>query len=424
MTRLLTVIVHNWPLKLAAVGLATLLYGGLVLSQSTLEFHGVITVTPVGQPDDTFLLTAVEPVTTVRYFAPSGVRPIATTFEATIDLSGVPAGSGPRLVPIVVTSLDDRITVISSEPDVMTVELDSLTTMTVPVVVEHGTVPDGLELGDTFVEPASVKVSGPTSVVGSVVAARADVAIQASGIDVDQDVRLTPIDQLGDSVSPVDISPPTARVTIPVFTDRQSRTLPVRPVVTGTPAAGFEIASITVVPSVVTVEGDGDQLAALDGIDTEPVSVSGLSSDQTTNAKLDPPTGVVPLDGAGVDITITLRQVTATRTFEAGLRLVGATSEFEYRPSVDRVLLTVGGSVADLDRLTGSTIVADLDVAGLAEGTTDVPVTADLPAGVTLVGASPQTVAVTITAALTPEPSPTATTGPTPTSGATPTGGT
>ncbi len=222
----------------------------------------------------------------------------------------------------------------------------------------------------------------------------------------------------------MDISPPTARVTIPVFTDRQSRSLPVRPVVTGTPAAGFEIASVTVVPSVVTVEGDGDQLAALDGIDTEPVSVSGLSSDQTTNAKLDPPTGVVPLDGAGVDITITLRQVTATRTFEAGLRLVGATSEFEYRPSVDRVLLTVGGSVADLDRLTGSTIVADLDVTGLAEGTTDVPVTADLPAGVTLVGASPQTVAVTITAALTPEPSPTATTGAPPTSGATPSGGT
>ena len=33
-TRLLRLLVHNWPLKLAAVGLATLLYGGLVLSQN------------------------------------------------------------------------------------------------------------------------------------------------------------------------------------------------------------------------------------------------------------------------------------------------------------------------------------------------------------------------------------------------------
>ena len=35
MTRLLNFVLHNWPLKLAAVGLATLLYGGLVLSQTT-----------------------------------------------------------------------------------------------------------------------------------------------------------------------------------------------------------------------------------------------------------------------------------------------------------------------------------------------------------------------------------------------------
>ena len=33
--RILLLLVHNWPLKLAAVGLATLLYGGLVVSQST-----------------------------------------------------------------------------------------------------------------------------------------------------------------------------------------------------------------------------------------------------------------------------------------------------------------------------------------------------------------------------------------------------
>ena len=38
-------IVHNWPLKLAAVGLATLMYGGLAVSQNTQAFSGVI---PVG----------------------------------------------------------------------------------------------------------------------------------------------------------------------------------------------------------------------------------------------------------------------------------------------------------------------------------------------------------------------------------------
>ena len=78
MSRLVGIIVHNWPLKLAAIGLATLLYGGLVLSQSAQTFtEGVIPVQARNQPPDTFLVTTLDPVTEVRYFSPSGARPIA-----------------------------------------------------------------------------------------------------------------------------------------------------------------------------------------------------------------------------------------------------------------------------------------------------------------------------------------------------------
>ena len=48
---------------------------------------------------------------------------------------------------------------------------------------------------------------------------------------------LVPVDQLGNALRAIDVTPPTARVVIPVFSDRQSRTLPVNPVITGTPAA-------------------------------------------------------------------------------------------------------------------------------------------------------------------------------------------
>ncbi len=415
MTRVLGVIVHNWPLKLAAIGLASLLYGGLVLSQSTQTLTGIVPVTVKGQPDDTFLLTPPEPVTSIRYFAPSGVQPIATTFIATIDVSDVTPGGGPQLVPIVVTNLDERITVLGSQPDVMTVELDALETRTVPVVVDRGTVPDGLELGETTVDPAEVEVSGPASIIDLVVAARADVVIQAGGIDIDQDVRLVPVDQLGSAVSPVDVDPATARVQIPVFTDRETRTLPVGPVITGSPAPGFEIASVTVEPAVVTVEGDADDLVALEQVDTAPVSVNGFSADATVTVALATPDGVTPLDRATVDVTITLRPITATRSFEVGIRLVGDDPDLRYAVGVDRVLITVGGSLADLDRLEGATLVADLDVTGLGVGSSDVDVAADLPAGVTLVSANPDTVEVTITAAPEASPTPGATATPTPT---------
>ena len=74
---------------------------------------------------------------------------------------------------------------------------------------------------------------------------------------------------------------------------------------------------------------------------------------------------------------------------------------------MDQVLLTIGGSTADLDRLTGATIVADLDVTGLPAGSsTEVPVTVVLPAGLTLVTSSPATVTVTVVASAIIGPTP------------------
>lgn len=408
MNRVARVIVHNWPLKLAASGLAVLLYAGVVLSQNTQTYTGAIQVQIVGQPTGTVLLSPIPPVTLVRYFAPPDVNPVTGTFIATADLSGVDPRAGTSSVAVTVRSVDPRISVLGSEPAFVSVQLERLVTKMVPVNVSLGPLPSALDLGETTVAPTTVTVSGPESAVAQVAAVRADVVIDPGGIDFDRDVPLIPVNGVGDVVRPIEVSPATARVTIPVFTNRQSRTLPVAPVVTGTPAAGFEIAAVTVEPAVVTVEGDADQLSALTQLDTQPVSVTGASSDVSLAVPLDLPTGVVPLGIESVRVTVTLRPVTATRTFSAGLRLVGARADLTYTLSTDRVLLTIGGSTADLDRLSGETVVADLDVAALTPGTTEVKVTVTLPTGLTLVASSPPTVGVvvTATAAITPSPAP------------------
>lgn len=410
MTRLLGIVVHNWPLKLAAIGLATLLYAGLVLSQGTYTLPPMVLPVQVeNQPKDTYLLSPIPPVTTIRYFAaPDVPQPTAASFTAQVDLSGVDPKAGPQTVPVTVLPIDSRIQVVSFEPSVVRVELDPLETRKVPVVVEHGEVPSGSEIGDTTVVPAEVNVLGPKSIVDTVVSARADVVIQPGGIDINEDVMLVAIDKLGNAVSPVDVDPRTAHVKIPVFTDRKTRTLPVSPVITGTPAAGFEIESVTVTPITVTVEGDADELAALERADTDAVSASGASSDFSRLVGLDLPAGVVPLASDQVTVSVTLRPVTSTRTFEAGVALDGAKSDLTYAVDVQRVLLTIGGSVADLDRLEGATLTATLDVRQLGPGTSEVPVTIDLPAGLTLVSATPPAVRVTIVAPPSPSSSPAA----------------
>jgi YbbR domain-containing protein len=394
--RALRLVVHNWPLKLAAIGLASLLYGGLVLSQSTATLTGVVPVDVVNQPADTFLLETIRPVTEIRYFSPSGVQPISSDFEASVDLSDVEAGAGPRSVPVDLRSVDPRVRVVDFQPKVVTVDLDRLANKDVPVEVDRGQVPSNLQLGTVTTVPTSVQVVGPASVITRVVAARASVIIQPSGIDIDQDVELVPVDSIGDAVAQVKLEPTTARITIPVFSDRQSRTLPVSPQISGSPAAGFELASASVTPRFVTIEGDIDEIGSLTTLETAPISVAGVSSSRTISVGLALPTGVTALDATSVDVAIEVRPITATRTFEAGLRLTGAKPDLAYSTTVDRVLITVGGGLPDLDRLTGSSIVVDVDVAALGPGTTDVPVTADLPSGVTLIVADPAVVPVTV----------------------------
>ena len=88
---------------------------------------------------------------------------------------------------------------------------------------------------------------------------------------------------------------------------------------------------------------------------------------------------------------------------EGGSIVVGARSDLEYALSTDRVLVTIGGSIAELDRLSGTNLVLTLDVGGLAPGTHDVTATANLTTGLTLISASPNPIQVTVS---TPAPSP------------------
>jgi YbbR domain-containing protein len=288
--------------------------------------------------------------------------------------------------------------VLDAQPQRILVTLDTIGQRSVPVRAVLGTIPPGLELGAPILDQASATVTGPESIVSKVAEAWARVAIDPSGIDINRTVDLVAVDAAGEVVIPVDVNPTSVRVRVAVFTDRRTRTIPVSPVVIGTPAAGFEVASITVDPVVVQVEGDANDLANLDQADTVPISVTSISTDLTTTVALQLPDGVQELGATTVTVTIHLRTVTGTRTFSAGLVLIGARSDLVYGLSTDHVLVTIGGSEADLDRLSGAALTLNLDVSGLAVGSHPVTPTANLTTGLSLLGISPSPIVVTITA--------------------------
>jgi YbbR domain-containing protein len=148
------------------------------------------------------------------------------------------------------------------------------------------------------------------------------------------------------------------------------------------------------------------------------VAVFGATSDVTATVALALPSGVSSLGPSTVTVRVRVEPVTQTRTFTAGLRLDGMQDGLEYRPSQDHVLLTLFGSVADLDRLASVPLTVGLSVAGLDPGSHDLTVVPSVPSGVTVALVTPEHVTVVISVpqaspsppeggSTTPSPSPT-----------------
>ncbi len=407
MSRLIAIVVHNWPLKLAAIVLSTLLYAGLVLSQDARTWSNRVPIEPKNLPPNAVLLK-LDPadVTEIRYVAPSDVTVDSSTFTAFVDLAGVDVSSGSTFVKVVVEA-PEQIRVVEVTPSSVRVELDPLKSKTVPIEVDRGEAPSGLEVGEPQLSATTAVVSGPASSVDRVTKAVARVTIQPSGLDVDEEATLIPVDALGVQVTPIDVEPATVQVKIRVGSTAESKTLPINPVVVGTPAAGYDVGSISVEPVTATVQGDADALEPLVKIDTAPVSVSGATADVAATVQLVLPAGVDSLGATSVRVTVGVHAVTATRTFSAGILLAGARDDRTYSLSTDRATVVIGGPVSSLDALDAASFSVTADVAALPPGIArDVPLdVGSLPAGLTVVSISPPTVTVDVQAVASPTPS-------------------
>jgi hypothetical protein len=86
------------------------------------------------------------------------------------------------------------------------------------------------------------------------------------------------------------------------------------------------------------------------------------------------------------------------------MRIVGGRTDLEYRVSVTHALATVGGPVADLERLDAAAFTLLVQVGGLGVGTHQVGLAANLPVGLTLVAVLPEAVTVTVSQFASPNP--------------------
>jgi len=331
------------------------------------------------------------------------------SFRATVDLSGLtpPQDGAPLTVAVKVEALDPQIQVTGWSPTFVSVRLDPVRTRNVPVRVDRGTIPEGLAAGEPQLDVATATVRGPASVVDRVVAAVARVNVDASGVDVDQQVDLTAVDARGDRLSPVDFEPRAVRVRIEVSVAGTTRTVPIVAVLRGTPAIGYALGGIRVDPLSVVIVGPRAVLEGIDRVETAPLDLAGARADVNATVAIVLPEGITLQSGTPTArVSVSIVPLTGSATFTVAVVLAGTSTVLTYGLSTGSTRAVISGQLALLDALDGSSLRAVADVSGLGPGTHTVTLTLAAPTGFAVSPLSPAQVVVTIGSVATPTPTP------------------
>lgn len=321
-------------------------------------------------------------------------------FSATVDLNG--QGEGTYNTTVNVTAKIKDVTVRSVQPGQLVVTVEPIIKKTVPIVAKFaGTAGNDLVPDVPTLVPDKVEVSGAKSIISTLTEATAEVKLNGETATVIQKVTLQAEDASGSVIAGVTFDPAEVDVSVPLVKAGKLKTLGVRPIITGTPKAGYWIDTIQVTPAAVAVTGSMDALNAATEVTTASFDVSNLSDNAQTQVNLVFPSGLTSADNTSkVTLNISVKPSTTTKTTTPQFvyaNLSTALTVTNLSPTGLSALVT--GSAAALASVDGQVKVA-LDLSAYkSAGTYAITITNSmftLPSGVSLVSFLPSAISVTI----------------------------
>jgi YbbR domain-containing protein len=330
--------------------------------------------------------------------------------QAILDLSGLSSGEHELDLQVQINARPVKI--VSILPGSVTFLLEDLSAKTFPVDVSLAGVPAiGYQAGDVNLEAVEVVVAGALSQVQKV--ERARISVNLSGIreNFDQTLRVEVLDQNGQKVDGVTVSPETVHTTIPVSQQGGYRDVAVKVNMQGRVASGYRLTDISVFPPVVTVfASDPNLVSALPGVvETLPLELQSAKEDISTRVALDLPAGISIVGEQTVLVEAGVSPIESSVTLSGEkIDIVNLAEGLTAQVSPATLDVIVSGPLPILDTLTRQDVRVTVDLNGLAAGTYQIAAKVEvLIAEVVVESILPNTMEVVITVADTPVVTPT-----------------
>jgi hypothetical protein len=181
----------------------------------------------------------------------------------------------------------------------------------------------------------------------------------------------------------------------------EQRSLPVRAVVRGQPARGFEASTASVEPQQLAVLAPTSYFADLDAVFTDALDISGATGTVVADVGLaiQRPYVTFP-ERSSVQVTVNVSAVVETRTLDGIPMLVSGRDAARCVVDVDTVTVSVTGPKTVVDALDPADLFAAVECSAFAEQGagiyTPTPSIKNLPASVTVVDLVPAALRLTV----------------------------
>jgi len=322
----------------------------------------------------------------------------AADFEATVDLDGLTVGVYD--LPVQVRPLTSRggLRVEDVLPGTIPVRLAQLTTKSVAVSVEvQGQPPSGFTMDSPRLKDREVLVSGPQEKVDQVTQAVAVIDVDGRTEPVDQAVRLVPRDQRGFLVQGVELAPSITDVTINIEQQQFSRPLAVSPQLTGAPADGYNVVSVSTNPTVVTVLGSQAFIEGAVSIATRPVDIAGATEDVVRSVSLDLPSGASVTGGVPVvTVTVKIEPAYGLATFGVPVAATNLGEGLSIQGGLPSVQVTLYGPLPQMRTLGPTAVSVAVDLKDKDAGTHRLALKVTPPPGIEVRSVTPAEIDVVL----------------------------
>ncbi|HEY5584641.1 MAG TPA: CdaR family protein [Ruminiclostridium sp.] len=310
-----------------------------------------------------------------------------TDFVATLDLSKVKTVED-KVVDLEAPEYLGRENINANNIDLKpkSIKLDLGKIEENPFIVQietSGKLPTGYEIISKTAEPDTVSIQALDTVINSVGSVKVEVDVSGLNRTLEIQKECKVFNKKGEEMPEL-----AKKLTVNIKIEVGKR-VPVIPITKGILAKDFIEGVHTVKPEKILITGDLDLMDGVNEVKTEPVDIENATKTFSAQVLLQLPEGIRLVSSTrevGVTVEIIPLLVRNMELLAENITIEGkkidGTVDYEITPPVT---IKLKGKVEDLNIVTISSLLASINVDGLADGTHNVPLKVNLPSNITQV---------------------------------------